>query len=407
MPKMIKRSTAVVAVVISIVITMIVSLILHNIIEGFVVELIDPLGASSEVTTESEAEDKVYRKAEKLIKFIERNYYKDTADVDFDSGIYKGIFKSLEDPYSIYMDEEEFRAFNESSDGSYGGIGIQIEPGKDNLITVVTAFEDTPGERAGLINGDKIIKVNGEEVYADTMDQAIKKMKGEPDTEVTLTILRDQSDIFDVDIRRAIIVLKAVKSHMIERDGRKIGYLKINSFDNKVYDEFVEHYRELEAAGMQELVLDLRNNPGGSLDQCVKIADFMLGEQLIVYTKDRDGTRNDYKSDAAKIDVPYVVLVNSGSASASEILTGAIKDSNAGTIIGTTTFGKGLVQSVLPLTENDGIKITTAQYFTPNGSYIHETGIEPNIVIEQSEDYDDQDESTDVQLQKAFEVLAD
>ncbi len=407
MPKKIRRSTAIIAIAISIILTLIISLFLHDIIDDFVVKLIDPLGLTREVSTDQKSEDRVYRKAEKLIKFIERNYYKDTADISFETGIYKGIFKSLEDPYSVYMDEDEFRAFNESSEGSYGGIGIQIEPGKDNLITVVTAFEDTPGERAGLINGDKIIKVNGEEVYAETMDQAIKKMKGDPDTDVTLTIMRDQNDIFDVDITRAIIVLKSVKSHIIERADRKIGYIKINSFDNKVYDEFVDHYRQLETDGMQELVLDLRNNPGGSLDQCVKIADFILGEQLIVYTKERDGARNDYKSDDAKIDIPYVVLVNSGSASASEILTGAIKDSNSGTIIGTTTFGKGLVQSVLPLTDQDGIKITTAQYFTPNGSYIHEVGIEPNIVIEQSEDYDDQDETTDVQLQKAIEVLAD
>ncbi len=405
MPKTIKRSTAIIAIVISILVTLIVSLFLHNVIESFVTELIDPIGGVAEGQTSPKSEDKTYRKAEKLIKFIEKNYYLDTADVDFESGIYKGIFKSLNDPYSVYMDEDEFRAFNESSEGSYGGIGIQIEPGKDNLITIVTAFEDTPGERAGLLNGDKIVKVNGEEVYAETMDQAIKKMKGEPDTDVTLTIMRDQ-DIFDVDITRAIIVLKSVKSHMIERDGREIGYIKINSFDNKVYDEFVEHYRELESAGMQEMILDLRNNPGGSLDQCVKISDFILGEQLIVYTKERDGTRNDFESDAAKIDIPYVVLVNSGSASASEILTGAIKDSNSGVVIGTTTFGKGLVQSVLPLTDNDGIKITTAQYFMPNGSYIHETGIEPNIVIEQSEDYDDQDELSDVQLQKAIEVLS-
>ncbi len=373
----------------------------------YVGNIFEPISIVSEPKASEDApHDKAYKKAEKLIDFIEKNYYKDTSDINFDTGIYKGIFRSLGDPYSIYMDADEFRSFNESSDGSYGGIGIQIEPGKDNLITVVSAFEDTPGERAGLINGDKIIKVNGQEVYAEGMDEAIKMMKGEPGTDVTITILRPDEDVFDVTITRAKIVLKSVKSHIIDEAGQNIGYIKINSFDNKVYKEFVDHFEKLEQAGIKSLIIDLRNNPGGSLDQCVKLADYILGEQLIVYTENRAGTRNDYKSDARKIDIPYVVLVNGGSASASEILTGAIKDTNSGVIIGETTFGKGLVQSVLPLAGDDGFKITTAQYYTPNGSYIHEKGIEPNIVIEQSEDYDVDDESTDVQLQKAIEVLS-
>ncbi len=406
MPDTIKRSTAIALVFISIIATLIVSFALQFAIGGF----IGTGGKSADATTPAQDEQQVeraktYSKLERLIDFIEKNYYKDTADVDFETGIYKGIFRSLEDPYSIYMDAEEFSSFNETSEGSYGGIGIQIEPGKDNLITVVTAFEDTPGERAGLKNGDKIIKVNGKEVYAEGMDAAVKMMKGDPDTMVTLTILRPDEDIFDVDITRAIIVLKSVKSHIIEKDGQKIGYLKINSFDNKVYDEFVKHYEELAAQGIASLVIDLRNNPGGSLDQCVKIADYILGEQLIVYTENRSGKRIDYESDAAKIDIPYVVLVNEGSASASEILTGAIKDTESGVIIGTTTFGKGLVQTVMPLAEDDGMKITTAQYYTPNGSYIHETGIEPNIVLEQSEDYKPDDESSDLQLQKALAIL--
>ncbi len=406
MPNTVKRSTAIGLVVISVVITLIFSTVLHYAIGSFTTDLLDPVGETTDPKNDSEDEQtETYTRAEQLIEFIERNYYKDTADIDFSSGIYKGIFKSLGDPYSIYMDEEEFRSFNETSEGSYGGIGIQIEPGKDNLITIVTAFEDTPGERAGLKNGDKIIKVNGQEVYADGMDAAVKMMKGEPDTDVTITILRPDEDIFDVDITRAIIVLKAVKSHIIDKAGSDIGYIKINSFDNKVYSEFVKHYEDLKARGIQSLIIDLRNNPGGSLDQCVKIADYILGEQLIVYTEDRAGQRNDYKSDAEKIDIPYVVLVNDGSASASEILTGAIKDSNSGTIIGTTTFGKGLVQSVIPWAGDAGIKLTTAQYYTPNGTYIHEKGIEPNIVIEQSADYDPDDENSDVQLQKAIEIL--
>ncbi len=406
MPKTIKRSTAIALIVLSVIITLVVSLFLSFAFQASIAKFINPIVEQSpSQSSEIESRDKAYKKADKLIDFIEKNYYKDTSDINFNTGIYKGIFRSLGDPYSIYMDADEFRSFNESSAGSYGGIGIQIEPGKDNLITVVSAFEDTPGERAGLKNGDKIIKVNGEEVYAEGMDQAVKKMKGEPGTDVTITILRPDKDIFDVTITRAIIVLKSVKSHIIDQANQKIGYIKINSFDNKVYQEFVEHFEKLKEDGIQSLIIDLRNNPGGSLDQCVKLADYILGKQLIVYTENRAGNRHDYNSDSQKINIPYVVLVNGGSASASEILTGAIKDTNSGIIIGETTFGKGLVQSVLPLGDA-GFKITTAQYYTPNGSYIHEKGIEPNIIIEQSEDYNAEDESTDIQLQKAIEVLS-
>lgn len=349
--------------------------------------------------------DSTVEKSREFIEYIRQNYYLDTTDVDFESGIYSGIFESLDDPYSVYMTEEEFTSFNESSEGSYGGIGIQIEPGKDNLITIVSPFEDTPGERAGLISGDKIVKVNGNDVYADALDEAVKQMKGEPGTDVTLTIYREGEDMFDVVITREQIVLKSVKSRVITADQQTIGYVRITGFDSKVYSEFVSHYKELKSQNVNSLIIDLRNNPGGSLQQCVQLADFILGEQLIVYTKNKTGTTEEYKSDSNKIELPIAVLVNGGSASASEILTGAIKDSKSGTVIGTTTFGKGLVQSVIPLPQGDGIKLTTAQYFTPNGTYIHGVGIEPDIVLEQSEDYVVGEDDTDVQLQKAIEVL--
>ncbi len=269
-----KRSTAIALIVLSIIITLIVSLFLSITFQTQLIKYFNPveLGLKND-SSEQDTHEKAYKKADKLIDFIEKNYYKDTSDINFDTGIYKGIFRSLDDPYSIYMDADEFRSFNESSAGSYGGIGIQIEPGKDNLITVVTAFEDTPGDRAGLKNGDKIIKVNGEEVFAEGMDQAIKMMKGEPGTDVTITILRPDEDVFDVTITRAKIVLKAVKSHIIAQTDQKIGYIKINAFDNKVYQEFVEHFERLEKDGIQSLIIDLRNNPGGSLDQCVRLAD--------------------------------------------------------------------------------------------------------------------------------------
>lgn len=345
-----------------------------------------------------------YQKVEQLKGFIDNNYYLPTKDVDFQEGLIDGLFSALDDPYSVYFNKDEFKAFNESSAGSFGGIGIVIEPGKDNLITVVSPIEDTPGERAGILTGDKIIKVDGVEVFADKTDAAIKRMKGKPGTEVVLTIYRENQETFDLKITRAMIVIKSVKSRILT-DAGNLGYLRITSFDEKVFEEFKTHYQDLKAKGATGLIIDLRNNPGGSLQQCIELADYILGEQLIVYTKDNAGKEERFNSDKAKIDLPIAVLTNKGSASASEILTGAIKDTKAGTIIGTTTFGKGLVQTVRDLKDGDGIKLTIAQYFTPSGAYIHGVGIEPNIVVEQKDKIDPANDKTDLQLQKAIEVL--
>jgi carboxyl-terminal processing protease len=278
-----------------------------------------------------------------------------------------------------------------------------VTAGKGDFITIVSPIEDTPGEAAGLKSGDKIIEANGIEVFSETMDEAIDIMKGEPNTDVTLKIKRGQ-EIFDVSITRELIVLKSVKSRVVE----DFGVLRITMFDNKVSDEFDENMEKLLDENIEGLIIDLRNNPGGSLSEVVEIADKILGEQLIVYTETRDGRHEEYSSGPSKIDLPITVLVNEGSASASEILTGAIQDSDSGTVIGTTTFGKGLVQSVMPLNDGTGFKLTTSQYFTPSGRYIHDVGIEPDISIELPESYyelEDPTDDDDIQLQRAIEVL--
>lgn len=347
--------------------------------------------------------EKKYEKAERLEDFIQENYYKDVPLEEIQEGVLHGLFESLDDPYSIYMNKNQFEDFNEQSTGTYGGIGIIVTAGKGDFITIVSPIEDTPGEAAGLKSGDKIIEANGVEVFSETMDEAIDIMKGEPNTEVTLKIKRGQ-EIFDVSITRELIVLKSVKSRVVDN----YGVLRITMFDNKVSDEFDENLSKLLSRDIEGLIIDLRNNPGGSLSEVIKIADKLLGEQLIVYTETKSGMKQEYTSDASKVDLPITVLVNEGSASASEILTGAIQDSNTGTIIGTTTFGKGLVQSVMPLNDGTGFKLTTAQYFTPNGRYIHDVGIEPDISIELPESYyelEDADDEDDIQLQKAIEVL--
>lgn len=341
-----------------------------------------------------------------LKAFIEENYYQPVDDVNFEDGIIKGLFKALDDPYSVYMSKDEFDSFMTHTKGTYGGIGVIMTPGEDGFITVVSPIEDTPGERAGIQPEDKIIKVNDEEVIAEKLDEAVAMIKGEPGTKVTLTIIRPgKANPFSVELTREEIRLNTVKSRILKD---KIGYIRITMFDEQTSQDFKDHLTKLKKEGIEGLVIDLRDNPGGLLSECVKIADEILGKQIIVYTEDRSGKREYENSDSGKINMPIAILINKGSASASEILAGAVKDSKSGTLIGTTTFGKGLVQRVKPLDDGTGIKLTTSQYFTPNGTNIHGKGIEPDYIVEMPEELKEKLEITDeedVQLQKAIQVL--
>ncbi len=344
-----------------------------------------------------------YSKLENIRNFIESNFYREVSDEELEDGMIRGMFLSLEDPYSVYYNEEEYNSFMELNEGSYGGLGITITPSKDGFITVVGTFEDTPASRAGIKMDDKIIKVNGEAYPADKMDIAISKMKGEPGTSVNITILRGDEEI-DMDLERAQIVIKSVKSEVL-KENPKIGYIRISSFDQKVSHEFKKHYEKLLDEGIEGFILDLRGNPGGSLMECVNVSDYILGKQRIVSTKGRAGGENVFDSDSSKVELPFVVLIDGGSASASEILSAAIKDGKAAKLVGTKTFGKGVVQTVIPLSDGSGFKFTTSEYFTPSGKNIHEKGIEPDVEIELSENFKIEDRSTDNQLNKALEIL--
>ena len=339
-----------------------------------------------------------YKKIDALEEFVLDNYYKDVEELDFMSFEIKGMFEALEDPYSQYFTSEEFKLFNEEINGEYEGIGVVVAPGEDSLITVVSPISESPGFEAGLKTNDKILKVDGIKYTSDQLTEAVMNIRGPAESTVILTVLRDEKEL-DIPVVRRKIKLDSVISKVLEN---KIGYIRIASFDKDVAKEFKINLDKLEEEGIESLILDLRYNGGGYLDQCLEITDELLGEGIIVKTKDNKGNIVLEKSDSNKIDYPLVVLVNEGSASASEILTGAVKDHEEGTIIGTTTFGKGLVQRVLPLSmfDNSGFKITVEQYFTPNDNYIHGIGIEPNIVIE-----DDPSTKKDEQLEKAIEVL--
>jgi len=350
-----------------------------------------------------------YSKVSSIKEYIDRNYLKEVDNDALLDGQIKGMVEALEDPYSVYMTQDEFTSFAQQTAGVYGGIGVIVTPGDDDLITVVSPIEDTPGERAGLKTGDKIIKVDGVEFYAKNMDEAVKVMKGKPNTDVTLTIMRkdkdDKNQVIDIDITREEIRLVTVKSDVVDGD---IGYIKITSFDEITYEDFKTHLTSLEKQNVKGLVLDLRNNPGGLLNICAEIADELLGEGDIVYTQTKNGERDYIKSGKGQTSLPLVMLVNEGSASASEILAGAIKDHKRGELIGTKTFGKGVVQRIKELSDGSGIKLTVSEYFTPNGVNIHGIGIEPDIILELNEDTENigiDYLNEDNQLQKALEVL--
>lgn len=337
--------------------------------------------------------------------YIKSNYVEDAEDSQLLEGAIKGMFESLGDPYSVYMTKEEFKNFNESTKGSYGGIGVIVSRSEDGYVTVVAPIEDTPGEKAGLKTNDKIIKVDDKDIIGIDLEAAVALMKGKKGTKVTLTVMRDnvrESKVFE--IIREEIILKTVKSNMMEND---IGYIRISMFDEDTGSEFKKGLKTLTSQNMKGLIVDLRQNPGGFINQCVEVADELLDEGLIVYTKDKVKKRENYRSKQGKLNVPFVMLIDEGSASASEIISGAVKDRKAGLLIGAKTFGKGLVQSIEQLKDGSGIKLTTQKYYTPNGISINKVGIEPDIEVKTPEIKEGQnpEDVKDVQLERAVEEL--
>lgn len=347
-----------------------------------------------------------FEKEIELQGYIERNFYFDYDKEKFHEYMRKGLFEALDDPYSMYMSAEEYLDFQVSSEGEYSGIGVLMSINDDDQVVVISPIEDTPAYEAGILSGDVIAKVG--EVFAskENFKDIADMIKGDAGTHVELTILREGEEeplVFSVE--RKVVKLKAVKSRVLEGD---IGYIKITLFDTDVYSEFKKNFEELKAKNIKKLIIDLRGNPGGNVEEVKEIADYLLGKQIIFYTETKNGDKEEFYSDSSKIDLPFVILVNGGSASASEILAGAVKDTKAGKIIGTKTFGKGIIQILRPLMDGDAFKLTVSGYFTPNGTSIHGVGIEPDILIEQADGYEDIEKPTDkddLQLQKAIEEL--
>lgn len=339
---------------------------------------------------------------------INKEYLRDVTEEQMLEGQVKGIVSSLNDPYSAYYNKEEYKALMEDTSGSFGGIGVVVTPGKDGFITVVSPIANTPGDKAGLRSGDRIIKVDGEEYRAEDMEEAVNNMKGEPETEVKITILRGEiSNVeeLDINIVREMITIETIESDMLERN---IGYISISTFNEDTSIDFKEQLDELENKDMKSLILDLRGNPGGLLNEVVDIADIFIDDGDIVYTEDKSAKKSFIKAKKGGKDYPIVVLINNGSASASEILAGALKDHNLAKIVGETSFGKGVVQSLTEFRDGTGIKLTVSEYFTPNGVKIDGVGVEPDLEIKLDEDIEGiglEFLEADNQLQKAIELL--
>jgi len=319
-----------------------------------------------------------------VMHLIETNYVEDVDNKTIIYGAIKGMLGEL-DPHSTFFDPETLKEFREETQGEFGGLGITIGL-RDKILTVISPIEDTPAYNAGIKSGDQIIKIEGDSTAGITLHDAVKKLRGKPKTDVTITIHRESTGKpFDVTITRDIIKVSSVKSNMIGN----IGYIRMIQFTNNLSDSVADTIKELKTKGAESFILDVRNNPGGLLSEAINVSSlFIPANQIVVFTKDRAQNRQDYKSkmfSLKELDSPIVLLVNGGSASASEILTGALQDYGRATIMGTKTYGKASVQSVLPLIDGSAIKLTTAKYFTPKERAIHGIGIEPDIVVEQKE----------------------
>lgn len=342
---------------------------------------------------------------------IEKYYYEDgdrTAALhDAQEASYYALVDSLGDPYSEYLSAEDLAALKESMEGSYFGIGVTIYYDESSGYVTVAAdpFENSPASLAGILKDDKLIAVDEIQVAKDTMDKAVAYMRTPREETIHVMWLRGKEKM-EADILPSDVVMQSVQVGQYE----DIAYIRLTSFDENTTEEFAQAMKSISSESTRGLILDLRNNPGGLMDAAVNICDLLLPKGVVVYTKNKEGNRQDYTSNDFHYDLPMVVLINDGSASASEITAGALKAFKRATLVGTTTFGKGIVQGVYPLADGSALKLTNARYFTPDDVCIHGTGIEPDVTVELPEDAGsinplEFDLSKDTQMKQAIDIL--
>ncbi len=352
-------------------------------------------------------DEETVERLDELTEYMDVYFYEgyDT-DVVQDS-LCKGLIDGLGDPYSVYYTEEEYEEMQIDTTGEYYGIGAGLTQDPNTMeVTVNKIYSGTPSEEAGLKEKDIILYVDDIEATSMELTELVQNIRGEEGTSVFIQVYRPSTDkILEFDVERRNVELPSVEGKMLSNN---IGYIEILEFQTNTATQFKTLLEELESQDMEGLIVDVRANPGGTVNSVVSILDILLPEGIVMYMEDKYGDRDNFYSDSSCVDYPIVVLMDENSASASEIFAGAIKDYNYGTLVGKTTFGKGIVQSVFPIDDGGALKITTARYFTPNGSYIHGVGIEPDIEIDyeysgpEDEEYDMQYDS---QVQKAIEVM--
>ena len=370
--------------------------------------------------------NRITKKITTLQQIIDKYYLFDEDTTQVEDWIYKGMMFGLNDPYTTYYTAEEYQKLNEDTEGEYHGIGVMISQNRGTgLITVIKVFKDTPAAEAGMRPGDILYKVGDMEVTGMDMDILVKDyIKGKDGSEVELTVFRqDEGEYVDLKMERRNVTVQTVEYQMMEDS---VGYIAVSQFDVVTADQFKAAVNDLEKQGMKKLVVDLRNNPGGVLGTVVDMLDYILPDDLtiegdkdlvrtnpeatlLVYMADKNGKgEQEYASDGHSLDIPMAVLVNGESASASEVFTGAMKDYGRATIVGTKTFGKGIVQNLIPLDNGTAIKMTTAHYYTPSGFDLHGKGIEPDVEVELKEALRNQitvDVKEDNQIEAALKAL--
>jgi len=347
-----------------------------------------------------------YKRLSQIRQIVMDSYYQEADDAALLDGAAHGMLYALEDPYTFYYNAEEMKAMTEHSGGQYYGVGIQVvvDP-HDSLITVTRVFEGGPAGEAGLLSGDKIVAVEGVPVTGYELDYTINTLKSKRKEPVNVSIKRGES-VLSFDLLRAQVVINRIEYEMLEEG---IGYIVIYEFMGDDVNGFENALTSLKSQGMRALVLDVRQNPGGMLDHVVAIADILIPEGLIVYTKNRQGRQMELNSSGEGLGLPMALLVDGMSASASEVLAGALQDYGTAVIVGQTTFGKGIVQTVIPFDDGAGMQLTTSAFYTPKGRSIHKTGITPDVEVAQPEREDivtPLSRAEDAQLQKAIEIVA-
>lgn len=372
--------------------------------EGIFRQWLMPEEANQISLTDSDTQKKL-RELQDVINYY---YLEDVDSETVEEWMYRGVMAGLQDVYADYYTLEELNSLTDSTNGSYEGIGaVMSQNTTTGEISVVKCYEGTPAAEAGLLPGDIVLQLNEESISGMNLTDLVTEIKtGEAD-EISLTVQREgEEELQTVNMTRRVVEIPTVSYEMLENS---IGYILINEFDSITVSQFKEAKADLEGQGMEKLIVDLRNNPGGNLSSIVDIMEQILPEGLIVYTEDRYGNRSEYTCDGEQeLTIPLAVLINGQSASASEIFAGAVKDYGIGTLVGTTTFGKGIVQRVIELSDGTAVKLTMAKYYTPKGNDIHEKGVEPDVEVELEEGLEQLvtiPKEQDNQLLKAIEIL--